>query len=95
MFKRSIRLLDQLQKLARASFKFLILSKSSPVNKVPAMAIDQSRPKRKRRERGQRVLDLDLGQASWDLGHLDHAWPLKAAKISFLKPLHLDVPSAP
>ena len=55
---------------------FLMFSKSSPVNKVPAMAIDQSRPKRKRRERGQRVLDLDLGQASCGLGHLGHARPL-------------------
>ena len=69
----------------------------SPVNKVPAMAIDQSRPKRKRGERGQRVLDLDLdlGQASCGLGHLGHARPLKAATISFLKPLHLSVLSAP
>ena len=70
---------------------FLMFSELSPVNKVPAMAIDQSRPKRKRGERGQRVLDLDLGQASCGLGHLGHAWPIKAATISFLKPLHLGV----
>ena len=71
-----LRLLDQLQKLARASFKFLMFSKSSPVNKVPAMAIDQSRPKRKRVKGDKETIFGHLDRASWDLGHPGHVRPL-------------------
>ena len=51
-----------------------MFSKSSPVNKVPAMAIDQS--SRKRGERDKETIFGHLDRASWDLGHPGNVRPL-------------------
>ena len=81
MFKRSIinRSTEIIRSTANTGegvfFRFLMSSKSSPVNKVPAMAIDQSRPKRKRVEGDKETIFGHLDRASWDLGHPGHVRP--------------------